>query len=85
MGGLLSATGETRLLMKMSVLSLVLGIPTAFLMVPSLGIIGMIIGLPIAAFPSTFIGLYFIFGSIMVPKPTLVLRQKSFSHLLLPQ
>ncbi len=58
--GLLSAIGETRLLMKMSVLSLVLGIPTAFLLVPSIGIIGMIIGLQIAAFPSTFIGLYFI-------------------------
>jgi len=60
LSGLLSATGETRLLMKMSVLSLVIGIPTAFLMVPSLGIIGMIVGLPVAALPSTFIGLYHI-------------------------
>ncbi len=60
LSGLLSATGETRLLMKMSVLSLVLGIPTAFLLVPSIGIIGMIVGLQVAALPSTFIGLYHI-------------------------
>jgi O-antigen/teichoic acid export membrane protein len=60
LSGLLSATGETRLLMKMSVLSLIIGIPTAFLLVPSIGIIGMIIGLNIAALPSTFIGLYYI-------------------------
>ena len=60
MSGLLSATGETRLLMKMSVLSLVIGIPTAFLMVPPLGIIGIIVGLQVAALPSTFIGLHHI-------------------------
>ena len=60
LSGLLSATGETRLLMKMSVLSLVLGIPTAFLLVPSIGIVGMIVGLQVAALPSTFIGLYHI-------------------------
>ena len=60
LSGLLSATGETRLLMKMSVLSLVIGIPTAFIMVPALGIIGIIIGLQVAALPSTFIGLYHI-------------------------
>jgi stage V sporulation protein B len=60
MGGLLSATGETRLLMKMSILSLLCGIPTAFLLVPSIGIIGMIVGLSVAALPGTFVGLYHI-------------------------
>jgi O-antigen/teichoic acid export membrane protein len=60
MGSLLSAMGETRLLMKMALLSLIIGIPVAFLMVPSLGIIGIIIGLQVAALPSTFIGLYLI-------------------------
>jgi len=60
MGSLLYAMGETKLLMKQSVLSLIIAIPVAFLLIPPLGIIGMIIGLPIAAFPSTFIGLYFI-------------------------
>ena len=60
MGSLLSAMGETKLLMEQSMLSLIIAIPVAFLFVPSLGIIGMIIGLQIAAFPSTFIGLYLI-------------------------
>jgi stage V sporulation protein B len=60
LSGLLSATGETRLLMKMSVLSLVIGIPTAFLLVPTIGIIGMIVGLNVAALPSTFVGLHHI-------------------------
>ncbi len=60
MGSLLYAMGETKLLMEQSALSLILGIPVAFLLVPSLGIIGMIIGLPIAALPSTFIGIYLV-------------------------
>jgi O-antigen/teichoic acid export membrane protein len=57
-GSLLSAVGETKLLLKQSLLSLVIAIPVAFLLVPSLGIIGIIVGLPIAALPSAFIGLY---------------------------
>ena len=60
MGSLLSATGDTKLLLEMSVLSLILSIPVAFLLVPSLGIVGIVIGLPIAALPSTFIGIYLI-------------------------
>jgi O-antigen/teichoic acid export membrane protein len=62
MGGLLSAMGETKLLMKQSVLSLIIGIPTAFLLVPPLGIVGIILGLPLAALPSMFIGLYVIWN-----------------------
>ena len=58
MGGLLSAMGETKLLMKTSLLSLIISIPLAFILVPTLGIYGLIIGLPVAAIPSTFIGLY---------------------------
>ena len=58
MGSFLSAMGETRLLLEMSVLSFIIAIPVAFLFVPALGIIGMIIGLAAAALPSTFIGLY---------------------------
>jgi len=84
MGSLLYAMGETKLLMKQSVLSLIIAIPVAFLLIPPLGIIGMIIGLPIAAFPSTFIGLYFIWKHYGL-KPILVLQQKSFSHLFLLQ
>jgi O-antigen/teichoic acid export membrane protein len=59
-GSLLSAMGETKLLMEMSLLGLIISIPLAFLMVPSLGIIGVIIGLPAAALPSLFIELYLV-------------------------
>jgi O-antigen/teichoic acid export membrane protein len=58
MSSLLTAMGETKLLMEMAALSLVLGIPVAFFLVPKFGIIGMIIGLQVTALPSTFIGLY---------------------------
>ncbi len=57
---ILSAFAETKLLMKLSLLSLIIAIPMAFLLVPWLGVIGLIIGLPIAALPSTFIALYLI-------------------------
>jgi stage V sporulation protein B len=58
MGSFFSAVGETRLQLKMAVLSLIIAIPLAFLMVPSLGMVGVIIGISVAALPSTFIGLY---------------------------
>ena len=57
-GSFLMAMGETKMLLKLSMLSLIISIPIAFLMVPSLGIIGIIIGLTAAGIPSMFIGLY---------------------------
>jgi stage V sporulation protein B len=60
MGTLLSAVGETKLLMEMAALSLILGIPAAFLLVPQFGIVGIIIGLQVTALPGTFFGLYHI-------------------------
>jgi stage V sporulation protein B len=58
LGTILTAMGETKLLLKVSVLSLIVSIPVAFLMIPPLGIIGFIVGLPVAALPSTFIEIY---------------------------
>ena len=60
MGNLLTAMGESKFMLKTSVLSLIVSIPVAFLLVPPLGINGIIIGLPIAALPGTFIALYII-------------------------
>lgn len=60
MGTILTAMGETKLMLKTSILSLIISIPVAFLMVPSLGVTGIILGLPIAALPSTFIAIYLI-------------------------
>ena len=58
MSQLLPAMGETKLLMKMNLLSLLISIPLGFALIPTLKIIGMIIGAQIASFPSLFIGLY---------------------------
>jgi O-antigen/teichoic acid export membrane protein len=60
MGSLLPAMGETKLLLKLSLLTLIMSILLSFLLVPSLGIIGIIIGTPTAGLPSTAIALYLI-------------------------
>lgn len=58
MGQFLPAMGETRLMLKINLLSLLLAFPIGFALVPTLGIIGYIIGPVIAALPGTFIGIY---------------------------
>jgi O-antigen/teichoic acid export membrane protein len=55
----LIALGETRLLMKLNVLTLAIGVPLAFLLIPSLGIVGVIVGSLVAVVPSTLLSLYF--------------------------
>jgi stage V sporulation protein B len=59
MNALLPAVGETKLLMYMNLLGLGVSIPLAFLLIPPLGIIGLIIGTQASGFPIMFIGLYF--------------------------
>lgn len=58
MGQFLPAMGETKLVMYINLLSLLISIPLAFLLVPKLGIIGIIVGVPASALVSTFLGLY---------------------------
>ena len=58
MGQFLPAVGETKLVMKMNLLALVISIPLAFILIPLFGIIGFLLGPIISATPSTFIGLY---------------------------
>jgi O-antigen/teichoic acid export membrane protein len=60
MGNILTAMGESKLMLSTSVLSLIVSIPVAFLLIPALGIIGLIVGLPLAAIPSAFVALYII-------------------------
>ena len=57
---LLTAVGETRLLMKLNLLDLSIGVPLGFVLVPFLGIVGVILGNFIAVMPGLFVGLYFI-------------------------
>ena len=55
---LLTAIGETKLLMKLNLLSLCIGAPTAFLVIPPLGILGVVITTTVTGIPSLIIGLY---------------------------
>jgi O-antigen/teichoic acid export membrane protein len=59
-GGFLSGLGETRMLMKQSIIAIVVGIPLGFLLIPTLGIIGLIIANVFAVVPSLCWVLYWI-------------------------
>lgn len=60
MGSLLTGLGETKMLMMLSLLTLSFGLPLAFLLIPTLGIIGAILGSLFAGLPSLFLGLHWI-------------------------
>ena len=56
----LQGIGETNMVMKQNVLTLIIGIPLAFLLIPPFGIFGVILGPCLAGKPSLFWGLYWI-------------------------
>jgi len=60
LGSLLSGLGETKLLMKLSIITLMFGIPLALILIPAIGIVGLIITNTVAGIPSMVIGLYWI-------------------------
>jgi stage V sporulation protein B len=55
----LSALGHTKSVMALKLITLVIGIPLAIVLIPSMGITGMLIGTLISGIPSIFIGLFF--------------------------
>jgi O-antigen/teichoic acid export membrane protein len=57
---LLTALGETKMLMKLYMLALAIGIPIAFLLIPKFGILGVILASITAGLPGLFIGLYWV-------------------------
>jgi O-antigen/teichoic acid export membrane protein len=59
-GNFLAGVGETKLLMKQGILTLALGLPLAFILVPTYGVVGGILGNLFAAVPSMIWGLYWI-------------------------
>jgi O-antigen/teichoic acid export membrane protein len=59
-GILLTGTGKTKTLLKLTLLTLSLGIPLAFILIPALGIAGVILGPLIAQIPSLVWGLHWI-------------------------
>lgn len=78
LGTLLLGLGETKTLMKLSLINLAFGIPLAFTLIPALGIIGLIATLILAGKPSTAVGLYWIWKHYKL-KPEL----KSSTRILL--
>jgi len=60
MRSLLIGLGETKTLMKLSLLTLLIGLLLAFLLVPKLGIVGVILGTLLAGLPSMALGLHWI-------------------------
>ncbi len=60
LGSLLAGLGETKTQMKLSLIHLTFGIPLAFLLIPSMGIVGLILASITAGIPGTFLGLYWV-------------------------
>lgn len=60
LGSLLAGLGETKTQMKLSLLTLAFGMSLAFLLIPSMGIVGLILTSITAGIPSISIGLYWI-------------------------
>jgi len=56
----LAGLAETKILMKLNLLSFCFGVPLAFLMVPNFGIVGVILGGLFATFPKLILGLTWI-------------------------
>lgn len=60
LGGFLAGMGETRTLMKLGLLTVSCGMPLAFLFIPWLGILGVIVTGILAGLPSMFLGLFWV-------------------------
>jgi len=61
MGSLLSGFGQTRMAMKMNLLSLFIGVAMSLLLIPLYGVVGVILVAIFAGVPSMLIGLYWIY------------------------
>ena len=60
LGNLLNGLGETKTWMKLNILTLCIGVPLAFILIPALEIVGVILCIVVAGVPSMFIGLHWI-------------------------
>lgn len=66
LGSLLSGLGETKIAMKQSILTLFVGLPLGFLLIPSFGILGVIIAIILSSLPSMSWGLYWVWKHYQV-------------------
>ena len=60
LGSFLFGLGETKMLMKLGLITTICGVPLAFLLVPSFGILGVILGGILSGLPGMCWGLYWI-------------------------
>ena len=60
LGNFLAGLGETKVVMKLAVLNVLIGLPLAFLLIPPFGILGIIIGSLISGIPPTIWGLHWV-------------------------
>ena len=57
--GFLTGLGETKLLMKLNLLTIAIGVPLGLLLIPRFGIAGVIVSAIVAVLPNVAISLYF--------------------------
>jgi O-antigen/teichoic acid export membrane protein len=74
----LSGLGETKITMRQSVLTLLIGLPLGFLLIPSFGILGVITATIVSSLPSMFWGLYWVWKHYHV-KPDFKSSAKIFA------
>lgn len=60
LGSLLAGVGETKTQLKLNLITLSFGMPLALLLIPSMGIVGLILTSITAGMPSMFLGLHWI-------------------------
>jgi stage V sporulation protein B len=77
MHSFLAGVGETKILLKLSLLKLLLGVPLAFFLIPTYGIIGVILGTLFAEIPSIFMGVYWLWKGYNA-KPDFKISAKIF-------
>lgn len=73
----LAGVGETKILLKLSLLTFSLGIPLAFILIPTYGITGVILGTLFAGIPSLFWAIYWL-GKNYNAKPDFKISTKIF-------
>jgi stage V sporulation protein B len=73
----LAAVGETKILLKLSILDLSFGIPLAFILIPLYGIMGVILGTLFSGIPSLFFILYWLWKNYKA-KPDFKISAKIF-------
>jgi len=63
LGSLLTGLGKTKLQMKLSLITFIVGVPLSLLLIPTMGIVGLIITSITAGIPSMCLGLHWIWKS----------------------